>query len=143
MHPCPSHPTRIILRVHVKDFDGNGFSWYHYPTAIETYLRWAGRSLDDWKQRKHNIFVEPLQDPEVKQKIFHIIIDLNSLSFQVEDMNAVQHELYEIKRRDDETLTLRQAKSPIVAQNIISKTRFFTDKSYPWGSEAWDQVGTK
>lgn len=103
MHFCPSHPIRIILRVHVKDFDGNGFSWFDYPTAIETYLEWADRSLDDWRQKKHNVFVEPFQDPEVKQKIFHVIIDLYSLSFHVEDMTTVRHEVYEIKRLDDGT----------------------------------------
>lgn len=104
MHLCPSHPTRIILRLYVKDFDGNGFSWFDSSSAVETYLKWANRSLDDWKQKKHNIFVEPHQDPEVNQKRFHILIDLYALSFHVEDMKTVRHELYEIHRLDDGTL---------------------------------------
>lgn len=45
--PIPSVPTRIILRLLVQDFDGNGFSWLHYPTAIKAYLNWANRPLAD------------------------------------------------------------------------------------------------
>lgn len=104
MRSCPSHPTRIILRLYVKDFEGNGFSWFDHTTAIETYLKWADRSLDDWKQKKHNVFVEHFQDPEVNQRSFHVLIDLYSLSFHVEDMDTVQHEIYRIRRLGDGTL---------------------------------------
>jgi len=100
----PSVATRIILRLSVRDFDSDGFTWYHYLTAVEAYLKWANRPLAELNNKKHNIFVEPLQDPEVKQKRFHVIVDLNSLSFEVNKMDEVHHEVYEIKRKDDGSL---------------------------------------
>lgn len=98
--PPPSVPTRIILRLLVEDFDNNtrGYSWTQYPCAIEAYLIWAHRPLADWSEKKHNIFVESFQDLEVMQKRFHVIIDLQSLSFEVKNMDQVYHEIYEIKR---------------------------------------------
>lgn len=85
----------------VKDFDNKRFSWSDYPSAIEAYLKWSNRSIEDWRRKKHNIFVEQLQHPELKQKRFHVILDLNSGSHMVENMNCVHHEIYEIKRDDN------------------------------------------
>lgn len=94
----PSVPTRIILKLFVKDFDSNGYSWFHYPSAVGAYLNWAKRPLAEWKEKKHNVFVEPFQDIEVQQNKFHVIIDLLALSFEVKNMDEVNHEIYEIKR---------------------------------------------
>lgn len=95
--PVPEHPNRIILRMRVQDFDGE-YSWFSYPTAVETYLSWAGRSVTDYKERKHNVYVELLQDSEVNQRHFHIVIDFYSLSFDVQDFNQVHHEIFRMKR---------------------------------------------
>jgi len=92
-------PNRVILRMRVKDFDGN-YSWFTYPTAIKTYLTWAGRSVTDYTERKHNVYVEVYGDPEINQRHFHIIIDFCSLSFDVQDFNQVHHELFLIERDD-------------------------------------------
>lgn len=81
----------------VQDFDGE-YSWFSYPTAVETYLSWAGRSVTDYKERKHNVYVELLQDSEVNQRHFHIVIDFYSLSFDVQDFNQVHHEIFRMKR---------------------------------------------
>lgn len=102
-HSPPSVPTRIILRLLVKDFDNESFSWSDYSAAVEAYLVWANRPTSEYKERKHNIHVEPFQDLELGQKRFHVIVDLNSLLFEVKDMNDIHHEVYEIKR-DGETL---------------------------------------
>jgi hypothetical protein len=99
-----STPTRIILRLNVQDFDSNGFSWFDYGTAIEARLNWSGRPIQDWREKKHNIFVEHFQQLEVKQKRFHVIVGLDSRSHEVENMNQVHHEIYEIKRINDGTL---------------------------------------
>lgn len=94
----PSVPTRIILRLLVKDFDNETFSWSDYYAAVEAYLVWANRPIAEYKEKKHNIHVEPFQDLELRQKRFHVIIDLNALSFEVKNMNDIHHEVYEIKR---------------------------------------------
>jgi hypothetical protein len=98
-----SRPNRVILRCRVSDFD-KPFQWFKYSTAVEAYLRWAGRSIADYEDRKHNVFVEPLQDPELRQTKFHIIIDFCSLSFEVQDMNEVHHEVFLIRRDEKDEL---------------------------------------
>jgi hypothetical protein len=98
-----SHPHRVILRCRVSDFD-KPFQWFKYSTAVEAYLRWAGRPIEDYKERKHNVFVEPLQDPELRQTKFHMIIDFYSLSFDVQDMNGVHHEIFLIRRGEKDEL---------------------------------------
>lgn len=80
-------PKRVILRTRVRDFDEPRYSWFAYPATVEKYLSWAGRSVTDYKERKRNVFVEPFQDPELNQRHFHIIIDIYSLSFDVQDLN--------------------------------------------------------
>jgi hypothetical protein len=98
-----SRPNRVILRCRVSDFD-KPFRWYGYPTAVEAYLTWAGRSVTDYKERKHNVFVELLQDPELRQTKFHIIIVFHSLSFDVQDLDQVHHEIFLIRRDDKDEL---------------------------------------
>lgn len=93
-------PNRVILRLRVQDFDGK-YSWFSYPTAVEKYLSWAGRSVTDYKERKHNVYVEVYGDPEVHQRHFHIIIDLYSLSFDVQDFNEVHHEIFLMRRNEE------------------------------------------
>lgn len=97
----PTVPTRIILRLLVTEFDEIKYSWNGYRSAIETYLIWAKRPLAEYKEKKHNIHVEPFQDEELNQKRFHGVIDLNALSFDVKDMKTVHHEMYDIKRDGD------------------------------------------
>jgi hypothetical protein len=96
-------PNRVILRCRVSDFD-KPFQWYGYPTAVEAYLTWAGRSVTGYKERTHNVSVELLQDPELRQTKFHIIIDLYSLSFDVQNLDQVHHEIFLIRRDDKDEL---------------------------------------
>jgi hypothetical protein len=98
-----TRPNRVILRCRVSDFD-KPFQWYRYPEAVEAYLTWAGRSVTDYKEKKHNVFVELLQDPELRQTKFHIIIDFYSLSFDVQDLDQVHHEIFLIRRDDKDEL---------------------------------------
>jgi hypothetical protein len=83
----------------VKDFDSGDFSWFNYPSAVEAYLKWSNRPIEDYRRaKKHNIFVEQFQAPELKQKNFHVILDLNCRSYKVENMDSVHHEVYEVRR---------------------------------------------
>ena len=152
-------PNRVILRMRVQDFDGK-YSWLSYPTAVKAYLSWAKRSVTDYEEMKHNVYVEPLQDPEVNQRHFHIVIDFYSLSFDVQDFNQVQHEIF-LMRRDEESKlsvglvylgdfnvadTFRQVmevKQPAEAQNFIRKIRSYTDYRVPWGTDKAMDIATK
>lgn len=98
--PIPSSPTRILLRLPVKEWEDG----YSYRAAIEAYLSWANLSVQDYQDRKHNIFLEPLQplDPQfAPQKRFHVAIDLYARSYDVKDMKEVEHKIYTV-RRDSE-----------------------------------------
>jgi hypothetical protein len=59
---------------------------------------WSNRLIEDWRAKKHNTFVEPFQAPELRQKKFHVILDLNSQSYEVRNMECVHHVVYEIRR---------------------------------------------
>jgi hypothetical protein len=98
-----SRPNRVILRCRVSDFN-KPYQRFRYSTVVEAFLHGAGRSVDDYPERRHNVFVEPLQDPELKQTKFHIIIDFYSLSFEVQDMNEMHHEIFLITRDDKNEL---------------------------------------
>jgi len=101
-----SGPNRVILRMRVKDFDGN-YSWFTYPTAVKTYLSWVKRSVTDYEDMKHNVYVEPLQDPEVNQRKFHIVIDFYALSSSVQDFGKVHHEIFLMRRDEEGELSVR------------------------------------
>ena len=96
--PIPSSPTRIILRLPVKQWEEH---WFSYPTAVTAYLEWANLSVQDYREMKHNVYVEPLQPLDVPQKRFHIAIDLYALSYDVKDMKDVEHKIYAALRNPD------------------------------------------
>lgn len=95
--PIPSSPTRILLRLLVKEWEYA----HSYRAAIEAYLSWANLPVQDYRERKHNLFIEPLQPLDVPQKRFHVAIDLYALSYDVKDMKDVEHKIYAV-RRDSE-----------------------------------------
>lgn len=95
--PIPSCPTRILLRLPVKQWE----EFYSYRAAIEAYLDWANLSVQDYKELKHNVFLEPLQPLDIPQKRFHVAVDLYALSYDVKDMKEVEHKIYDV-RRDSE-----------------------------------------
>lgn len=73
-------PKRVILRLRVNEFEGEGRSWEQHVDAIKAYLTWAGRSTSEYEgeyeTRKHFAHVESFQAPELKQTIFHVILDI-------------------------------------------------------------------
>lgn len=96
--PIPSSPTRIILRLPVKQWEEH---WFSYPTAVTAYLEWANLPVQDYRELKHNVYVEPLQALDVPQKRFHIAIGLYTLSYDVKDMANVEHKIYAALRDPD------------------------------------------
>lgn len=106
---CPRKvPKRVILRLRVSEFEGEGHSWEQYVDAINTYLIWAGRPTDeyqgDYQMRRHFAHVEPFQAPELNQKTFHVILDIEQHSLREADFDQIPHEIYRVRRNEDEDL---------------------------------------
>ncbi|KAK6001679.1 hypothetical protein QM012_002169 [Aureobasidium pullulans] len=134
--PPPPSPTRILLRLPVKEW-----VWESYSDAIVAYLEWANRSVSDFRQGKHEVFVELQQDPEVPQKRYHIALDLYTLSYNVKDMKDVRnmedvkHEMYDVRRDSEGKITLRLPHPERHVAHIIRRTREITDEKWPWEGE--------
>ena len=97
-------PKRVILRLRVDEFEGEGRSWEQYTDAIETYLIWAGRPTHeyegDYQSRRHFAHVEPFQAPELHQKTFHVILDIDQHSLSEVILDHLPHEIYRVRRNE-------------------------------------------
>jgi len=91
-----SQPTRVILRLKVKDFTGGDPT--EYNDAIISYLIFAGRSPAEVQENRHTIHIEPFQDPELNQTSFHIILDIGKNSASKLNLQDVPHKLYRVTR---------------------------------------------
>ncbi len=95
-------PKRVILRLRVNEFEGDGRSWEQYVDAIDTYLIWAGRPTQeyrgDYQMRRHFAHVEPFQAPEINQETFHIILDIEQRSLPEANFDNIPHEIYRVRR---------------------------------------------
>lgn len=93
---------RVILRLRVNEFEGNGHSWEQHVDAIKAYLTWAGRSSaeyeGDFEKRKHYAHVEPFQAPELNQTTFHVILDMEQHLLDVVSFDTLPHEVYRVRR---------------------------------------------
>ncbi|KAH0360134.1 hypothetical protein KCU65_g9570, partial [Aureobasidium melanogenum] len=130
--PIPSSPTRILLRLPVKEWE----DWVSYPAAIEACLDWANLSVQDYRERKHNIFVEalmPLDLPHVPQKRFHVAIDLYARSYDVKDMKDVEHKIYTVRRDPEGNITVGLPRPERHVAHILRGTREVTDEKWFWG----------
>jgi hypothetical protein len=104
--PALEHPPkRVILRLRVNEFEGEGRSWQQYPDAIRAYLTWAGRPTSEYEgpyqTRKHFAHVEPFQDPEIKQTRFHVVLDMEQYMLDNPDPATVTHEIYRVRRNTE------------------------------------------
>jgi hypothetical protein len=95
-------PKRVILRLRVNEFEGDGRSWEQHVDAIKAYLVWAGHSASeyegDFDKRKHFAHVEPFQALEVKQTTFHVILDMEQHLLKSPNLDDVPHEIYRVRR---------------------------------------------
>ena len=111
MEPLPTlerQPKRVILRLRVNEFEGEGRSWEQHIDAIHTYLTWAGCSTseyeDPYETRKHFAHVEPFQDPELKQRTFHVILDMEQNMVSKPKLDTLPHEIYRVRRNTEGNL---------------------------------------
>lgn len=108
-------PRRVILRLRVNEFEGEGCGWEQFVDAIETYLVWAGRPKKeyrgDYQTRTHFAHVEPFQAPELNQTTFHVVLDVEQHSLAEVNFDLLPHEIYRVRRnvRDDSVVWLTQA----------------------------------
>ena len=108
-NPTISHlekaPKRVILRLRVNEFEGEGRSWEQYSDAIKTYLIWAGRHTHEYEgeyqTRRHFAHVEPFQALELNQKTFHVILDIEQHSLAEADFDSLPHEVYRVRRNEE------------------------------------------
>ena len=97
-----SWPKRIILRLLVIEFEGEGRSWEQYFAAVHAYLTWAGRPTSEYEgpyeKRKHFAHVEPFQAAELRQRTFHIVLDMEWDQPGEPNFDTLPHEIYRVRR---------------------------------------------
>ena len=75
-----NRPRRVILRLRVNEFEGEGRTWEQHVDAIKAYLVWAERTASEYEgayeTRQHFAHVEPFQAPELNQTTFHVVLDM-------------------------------------------------------------------
>ena len=93
---------RVILRLRVDDFDKSGYKWEDHVDAIDAYWRWLEHELEtDATNSDYFAHVEPFQAPELQQKTFHVILDIQYSALRFETFDDIPHEVYRVRRKDD------------------------------------------
>ncbi|PGH35731.1 hypothetical protein GX50_01444 [[Emmonsia] crescens] len=126
----PKHPKRVILRLRVDEFDDCNPT--EFDSAIMAYLASAGRPANELQQRIHHSHIEPLQPPEMKQRSFHIVLDIEKDMLRDPDLERVEHEVHRVRRAKDGTLKVNRISNRVEEQNFVRKMRHFTDSFYLW-----------
>lgn len=89
-------PKRVILRLRVNEFEGRDSS--EYNEAIEAYIAFAGYSVNELEEGKHYAHIEPYQAPELQQRSFHIILDIEKDMLDNPNVQKLPHEIYRVRR---------------------------------------------
>ena len=103
-------PKRVILRLRVHDFDSESHSWNDHVDAIQCYFQWAklnSLSQNDNSPKRYFAHVEPFQALELKQRTFHVILDIQppqQAESEDVDLDFIPHEIYQIRRKPGEDL---------------------------------------
>ncbi len=95
-------PKRVILRLRVNDFEEKGHSWEDHVDAIQAYFRWAGLRMSEFEgenpTKEYFAHVEPFQALEVKQRTFHVILDIQQQPLNEANFDIIPHEVYRVRR---------------------------------------------
>ena len=98
-------PRRVILRLRVNEFEGKGHSWEDHVDAIQAYFRWAGLPMSEVEgehaTKEYFAHVEPFQAHEVKQRTFHVILDIQQQPLDEVNFDIIPHEVYLVRRKLD------------------------------------------
>ncbi|KAL6716100.1 hypothetical protein ACLMJK_005666 [Lecanora helva] len=131
----PKAPRRrVILRLRVNEFEGEGREWEQSLNAIQVYFQWAGLGECEGVEGRKNYWTvtEPFQAEELRQTSFHVVINIHYGSPGGPSLKNIPHELYPVRRKPDGSLEVRPYPNPLVAQDILSKIRHFSDDWYPY-----------
>jgi len=56
---------------------------------------------DPYEPRKHFAHVEPFQAPELNQRIFHVVLDMEKDILFKHDFDIIPHEIYRVRRNTE------------------------------------------
>ena len=93
----PPRPKRVILRIRLNIFSTDPTN-SDFSNIISTFLTFQGRLSDEKEKQKHYVHIEPLQDPEVQQASFHMVIDMEALAVPDALLSNMPHEFYRVAR---------------------------------------------
>ncbi|OAX84896.1 hypothetical protein ACJ72_00718 [Emergomyces africanus] len=96
------------------------------------YLASSGRPVDELTRRIHYSHIEPLQPPKMKQRSFHIVLDIDKDMLSDPDFERVEHEVHRVHRATNDTFKVNRISNPAEEQNFVRQMRLFTDPFYPW-----------
>ena len=78
------YTKRVILRLRVNEFEEESCGWEDHIDAIKAYLVWArcpaSKYDDAHETSEYFAHVEPFQALELKQTMFHIILNIEHQS---------------------------------------------------------------
>lgn len=98
-------PKRVILRLRVNEFEGEGHDWEQHIDAIKAYLTWAGRPTSEYEgefeTRRHYAHVEPFQAAEVQQTTFHVVLDMEQHMLDEANFDDLPHEIFRVRRNKE------------------------------------------
>jgi len=89
-------PKRVVLRLRVNEFEGRDPS--EYKEAIEAYISFAGHPVNELEEGKHFTHIEPFQAPELQQRSFHIVLDIEKDMLDNPNIQKLPHEIYHVRR---------------------------------------------
>lgn len=100
----PDVPAKtVILRFRVNEFEGNAYSSEDHIDAIQTYFRWTRLQIieleDEHATNGYFAHVKPFQAPEVKQRIFHLVLEIQQQSLDYVNFDNIPHEVYRVRRK--------------------------------------------
>ncbi|KAL3477221.1 hypothetical protein BJX99DRAFT_127813 [Aspergillus californicus] len=126
--------TRVILRLSTDEFP----NWSDADTVevLQSFCNYIGRSETELEGEQHYWRTEPLdQETARPQTRFHIILDLEKDRFDgsIDASASLKHEIYRVQRKPSMLVSIKTDSDHAERENLIKKTRVFTDRCYPWG----------
>lgn len=101
-------PKRVILRLRMNEFEEKSHSWKDHVDVIQAYFRWAELSMSEFESehvtKQYFAHVESFQALEVKQRIFHVILNIQQQSLDKVNFDIIPHEVYRVRRNLNEDL---------------------------------------
>ncbi|OJJ45672.1 hypothetical protein ASPZODRAFT_17124 [Penicilliopsis zonata CBS 506.65] len=92
-----------------------------FDNAIKAYLASANRPVDEAEQGIHYPHMEPFQSPDLQQKSFHIVPDIEKDMLDDADLGNTEPEVHRVRRHKDGTLVVNRVGNPTEEKNFVEK----------------------